>query len=164
MSESISLVKKYLKEFANRLTKIEEAQKKGSQREDEEWRNEEERVKVSLKRTKSLSLSLRISKKKWSWCRRYCKKHKGSMTTLFLWEVLSMNLLCNFHPNLPYQKIIGSQALVIPSNIWDNIWILSRWRASMNNNSSKHCHCHYLGLHRIGITHWIWDKLRIGES
>jgi hypothetical protein len=66
MSESISLIKKYLKEFANRLTKIEEAQKKGSRREDEERRNEEERAKVALKRTKSLSLSLRISKKKWS--------------------------------------------------------------------------------------------------
>jgi hypothetical protein len=50
MSESV--IKGYLKEFAERLAKIEEAQKKNSQIEDEERRNEEEKAKAAFKLNK----------------------------------------------------------------------------------------------------------------
>ena len=75
-----------------------------------------------------------------------------------------MNLLCNFHPTLPYQKLKGLQALAILSNVYDNIWISSRSRALTNNKSSRLSHHHYLSLHQIGITPWIWGKPRIGET
>ena len=46
MSESV--IKVYLKEFAERLTKIQEAQKKNPRTEDEERRNEEEKAKAAF--------------------------------------------------------------------------------------------------------------------
>ena len=52
LSESMSLVEGYLKEFVKRLTKIKEAQNKGPRGEDEEWWNEEERAKAVLERNK----------------------------------------------------------------------------------------------------------------
>jgi hypothetical protein len=50
MSESV--IEGYLREFSERLTKIEEAQKKNSRTEDEERRNEEEKAKAAIERNK----------------------------------------------------------------------------------------------------------------
>jgi hypothetical protein len=47
-----SVIERYLKEFAERLTKIEDAQKKNFLTEDEERRNEEEKAKAAFKRNK----------------------------------------------------------------------------------------------------------------
>jgi hypothetical protein len=47
-----SVIERYLKEFTERLTKIEEAQKKNFLTEDEERRNEEEKAKAAFKRNK----------------------------------------------------------------------------------------------------------------
>ena len=52
MSETV--IEGYLKEFAERLTKIEEAQKKNSRTEDEERRNEEDKAKAAFERNKEL--------------------------------------------------------------------------------------------------------------
>ena len=56
MSESMSLVEEYYKEFSERLTKIEEAQKKNHRVEDEEQRNEEEKAKAAFERNKERNL------------------------------------------------------------------------------------------------------------
>ncbi len=50
MSESV--IEGYLREFFERLTKIEEAQKRNSRMEDEERRNEEEKAKAVIERNK----------------------------------------------------------------------------------------------------------------
>ena len=50
MSESI--IEGYLREFSERLTKIEEAQKKNSRTDDEERRNEEEKAKAAIECSK----------------------------------------------------------------------------------------------------------------
>ncbi len=52
MFEPMSLIEGYLKEFIERLTKIEEAQKKNPRVKDEERRKEEEKARVALERNK----------------------------------------------------------------------------------------------------------------
>ena len=57
-----SVIEGYLREFFERYAKIEEAQKKNFQVEDEEQRNEEEKVKVATER-RSSKLTPKVSKK-----------------------------------------------------------------------------------------------------
>jgi hypothetical protein len=52
MFEPMSLIEGYLKEFIERLTKIEEAQKKNPRVKDEERRKEEEKARVALEPNK----------------------------------------------------------------------------------------------------------------
>uniref|UniRef100_A0A2N9F6B7 Uncharacterized protein n=1 Tax=Fagus sylvatica TaxID=28930 RepID=A0A2N9F6B7_FAGSY len=66
MFEPMSLIEGYLKEFIERLTKIEEAQKKNPRVKDEERRKEEEKARVALERNKEFeSFTENFEGKKW---------------------------------------------------------------------------------------------------
>ena len=75
MSESV--IEGYLREFSERLAKIEEAQKKNSQIKDEEWRNEEEMAKATIERSKKFEAFTESFKKKMEHMQRALQKTQG---------------------------------------------------------------------------------------
>jgi hypothetical protein len=111
MSESV--IEGYLREFSERLAKIEEAQKRNSRVEDEERKDEEEnertrkRRKRKYSKARNLKLLSKVSKKRWSSCRRHSKRLQGSMITLPPWEASQNKNLRSCHPSLLYPKSIG---------------------------------------------------------
>ncbi len=72
MSESI--IEGYLREFSKRLAKIEEAQKKNSRTKDEERRNEEEKAKATIERSKEFKVFTESFKEKMELMQRELQK------------------------------------------------------------------------------------------
>ena len=75
MSETV--IEGYLKEFAERLAKIEEAQKKNSRTEDEERRNEEDKAKAAFERNKELETFTENFKEKMELMQKALQKTQG---------------------------------------------------------------------------------------
>ena len=67
----------YLREFSERLAKIEEAQKRNSWTEDEERRNEEEKAKAAIERNKKFETFTESFKEKMELMQKALQKTQG---------------------------------------------------------------------------------------
>ena len=116
-----SVIEGYLREFSERLTKIEEAQKKNSRTKDEERRNEEEKVKAAIERSKEFKAFTESFKEKMELMQGNSKRPKRLMITLPPWEASPKKSLRNYHPSLLYMRLIGSMEWANLSNTRGNI-------------------------------------------